>query len=157
MSVISPAQRWAFLFNLIEYIAKKLEMPNNELSTVEYLVRSFIGPLLSAFGFIATIYIAYRLYKWRNQVKAPAWAWDRYLETLIALEEYEEVKRIKQLLVDKDYYDKIKTPKGYTVRKRDKLDLEDRFEEMTFVVGKSYVFTRKADKGAKGFEVKEEK
>lgn len=132
-------------------------MPNNDTSIAEKLIAYLVGPLFNVIGIALAIYIVYKIYKWRERVNAPVWAWEKYIKTLITDEEYEEVMRINAILNDKEYYDKIPTPKGYKVRKKQKLDLEDRFEEMTFVMRVSYVFTRKGNSGDKGFEVKEEK
>lgn len=132
-------------------------MPNNKLSLLDSIVTGLVDPILHVFGLIIALYLVYKYYKWRTKVKAPVWAWEKYINVLIAEDEFEEVIKIQKLLKDKGYYDEIPTPKGFKVRKREKLDLEDRFEEMTFVLNKSYEFTRTADKGSKGFEVKMEK
>lgn len=132
-------------------------MPADNVSLATKLLSSLLSPLLNMAGIIIAFYWAYKLYKWKRSVKAPVWAWERYIEKLIEEEQYELITTIQALLTDKDRFDTIETPKGFKVRKDKNLDLADRYDNMTFVVSSSYIFTRKDGRKDEFFKVKDQR
>lgn len=118
---------------------------------LEHFFKGFFGIL----GYLSAIVLTIVVYKLVTRKKAPCWAWERYVEYLILDEEFEEAQRLTAIIKNKDRHALIRTPRGYKVRRKKNLDLQDRYEEMTWVVSDSYVIKKTANKREKGFEIKD--
>jgi len=104
----------------------------------------FLGAFISVFAYILAFYAAWKWYKFRRRIDAPAWVWRQYYKELVKREDYEEAAKVMAILKEKSKYDKINTPKGYVVEKGSKLDLEDSFSDhMTVRLNNEYIVTRK--------------
>lgn len=103
-----------------------------------------VAHFLSFFLSLAvSLYIFLKWHKIKFPVKAPVSTWKVYLESVIEDQEFIEAAAICKLIEGKEDNDRIKTPKGYSVYKKRKLHMEDKYEQATFSFDHEYIIERK--------------